>query len=172
MKWIEKIDVSDIIIRHIKTLSDASTKKATVGDYLLFLIFPISTTLILITLNLYLNKDFVDILCTSLSIFIGLFFNVIVLVFDLVSKTERNSVKNDLLKELLINISFEIFISVFCILFAILSLADNNYIKLLSNSATYFLTSLFLTTLLMILKRTFTVFIKEVENPNGVSSKF
>lgn len=172
MKWIEKIDVSDIIKRHLMTLSDASTKKATVGDFMLFLFFPLFVTFILIKLELYLEKEFVDILCTSLSIFIGLFFNVIVLIFDLVGRTERNSVKNDLLKELLINISFEIFISVFCIVFAVLSLSKNGYIKLISNSITFFLTSLFLTTLLMILKRTFSVFIKEVENPNGVSSKY
>ena len=172
MKWIEKINVADIILRHIKTLTNTTTKKAEFGDFLLFLIFPTSATVILLYLKLYLNKDLVDILCTSLSIFIGLFFNVIVLIFDLVNKTKRESVKNDLLKELLINISFEIFISVFCILFAVASLSDNCYIKYSSNLITFFLTSLFFVTLLMILKRTFNVFIKEVESPDSVNSEF
>lgn len=172
MKLIEKINVYDVIVRHLKTLTNASTKKAESGDYFLFLIFPIIVTSILLYFKIYLNKDFVGILATSLSIFIGLFFNVIVLMFDLVNKTKRESVKNLLLKELLLNISFEIFISVFCILFSIISLCENCYIKLISNAISYFLTTLFFTTLLMILKRTFNIFIKELEDPDSVNSDY
>jgi hypothetical protein len=172
MKVFEKINILEIIYRHIATLTNVSTKKHEGSDYLLFLFFPISVVLALFYFNLLLTKDFVNILCTCLSIFVGLFFNVIVLIFDLVNKSEKESLKNDLLKELLINISFEIFISVFCILFSIIALVDNVIISKIANGITFFLTALFFINLLMILKRTFELFIKEFEGSENFVSKY
>jgi hypothetical protein len=163
-KIFEKVNVVVIVEKHLQTLVNAQTKKHELGDYVTFLFIPSIVSLALIWFGFLLNKDFVGIICSILSIFVGLFFNVIVIIFDIVKREAGKKMKVEFLRELLYNISFTILISVFCIVLSLCSIIEQVYIRYVTNFATYFLAVLFLMTVLMILKRMFMLFSKEIDD--------
>jgi len=159
----DKINILEIVKNHISTLVDARTKKAGLGDYLLFYIIPIVVSTILLLLKIKLDKDAVAIISGSLSLFVGLFFNIIVLIFDLISRDDRTNNQITQLREVIHNISFIILLSIVCIIFSFISLADNCYIQIFGLFFTYALCILFLNTVLMILKRMNIFFDAEIQ---------
>jgi len=159
----EKINFSKIIVSHLRTLQNANTKKAGLGDYVTFLVTPLVFALFLTWAKVPLKNDAINIIITTLSIFVGLMFNIIVLIFDIVKRDARQHVKNEVLKQLLANISFEILISVFSILSTLGTFFENSYLKIAFSFITYFSLAVFLLTLLMILKRMYNVFKNEID---------
>lgn len=172
----EKINLTRIVSDHTKTLINQNKKQSTFDDYFTFLIIPISISFILVYFGFFLDLNMVSLICTSLSIFVGLLLNIIVLLFDLVSKDQYPN-KTQLLKEMLSNISFTIVLSVLCILFSFPCLIDHDittnmygvfpYCKAaliwIFHLFEYFLLAEFLMTLLMILKRMYALFADEIE---------
>lgn len=159
----DKINCWKIVTSHVATLRNANTKKADVGDYFTFLVVPLMAATALIVWSVPLKNDAINIIITTLSIFVGLMFNIIVLIFDIVKRDAHQRVKNEVLKQLLANISFEILISVFAILLTLLTFFDNGRVKKIATFGTYFLLAVFLLTLLMILKRMYNVFKNEID---------
>jgi len=159
----KKINISQIVKNHFATLQNANTKKADWDDYFTFLVIPILTSAILIYFKIYLKTDAINIIISSLSILVGLLFNVVVLIFDIIKRDKSNDIKNTVLRQILSNIAFTILLSIVSILLTLFTYTDNSTIKIIFNAIVYFLLTNFIMTVLMILKRMFHLFHSEIE---------
>lgn len=201
MKLFDRINIVQIFIKHFNTLYDhgvltwTGKRKMPFADKFTFFYFPatIAFTLV-IPLQLYINDNYLNIIITSLSIFVGLLFGFLTLVFDIVKNertvgqnpdaTHEQKLKFKLVKELFINIAFAIALSILSIIAALLTrfhptpiilqlqkLACYSYIKQLylwtTNLVAVFLVLLFIATLLMILKRFFIIFTNDFNDNNS-----
>jgi|LDZT01.1.fsa_nt_gi hypothetical protein len=171
---IEKINISRIIKDHINTLKDYETGKYYFWDFVLFFITPLIVSIILIKYHIIIDKDMANALITSLSIFAALLFNLLLLIYDITRKevkreaARNNKVKTDLLKQIFCNISFSILVSVFAISISLLIFLNislnitilernlvvtNTQIRCFLSIFIYYLTTSFILTLFMVLKR-------------------
>lgn len=153
-----KINILQIVVDHLDTLKDANTQRISFFDILLFIIAPLSGAVIVVFCFDYLmGEGLVNILIASLSIFVGLLLNLLVIIFDVITKVNgpgiSSKLKKDFLKEIYSNISFCILISIVNIGFLVLTLASNPYIKTIGNVIADTLLLVFGITLLMVLKR-------------------
>ena len=156
-----KINPKSIITDHLQTLINHRTGKPMKTDYIVFFGIPLIIALIFVCLfKISLDQKAGNILITSLSIFAALLFNLLLLVYDIVRKEEKNPLIIKALKQVFANISFSIFISIVTVFLLLIDFFFNDII----NSWCYIIAScfdfiiywfvaLFTLTLLMILKR-------------------
>jgi len=164
----EKMNISRIIFDHISTLKDYGSGKYKLGDIIIYIGLPIIVSILLIYFNFILNSNMVGILITAMAIFAGLFFNLLVLVYDVTLKSNKtkedpNGIKSSLLRETYANISFSIFISLIMLILLIsFYLFDENrgYVMCIS-FLVYLLFSVFILTTFMVLKRIHILLSKE-----------
>lgn len=169
-KIFVKINIKNIVTSHWETLVNDNTKKQSFDDYLTFIIVPIIISGFLVAFRCFLKDTAINILITTLSIIIGLLFNVIVIIFDIVKRNNRQKIKNKILEQLLANISYTIVISIFTIIVTLFTYIDNEIVRLVTNFIIYSVLVHFLFTVLMILKRMYIIFsdeIKDLENDKG-----
>lgn len=163
----DKINAIEIIQEHFHTLKSNKTGKISASDIFLFFIIPLFISLLLTHLNILLDKDIVNTMATSSSLFAGLLLNLLLLVFDLTDKIGDDEPKiQEALKQLYLNISFSILVSILIILFLLaffLNPSSNLYIKILS-FLTYYLLFVFILTLLMVLKRIYKMLSRKFNN--------
>ena len=162
MKILNKINVRRIVENHCASIRNINTGKPDLDDYMTFVAIPVVVASILISFGIFLKNDVINIIITTLSIFVGLMFNIIVIIFDIVKRHPDHKVKNAVLKEILANVSFAILLSLTCIVFTIITYVPNCFASRLANWISYFLITLFVITLLMILKRMYNVFEDEM----------
>lgn len=142
----DKINIAQIVRSHLDTLKNDNTKKAGWDDYLTFLVLPVTVALVLLAFDVRLNERSTNIIITSLSILVGLLFNVIVLLFDLVSKNGKRSLKNRILKEVLANITFSVLLAIISIILTLLANLPYASIVCVVEFCLYFLLTQFLLT--------------------------
>ena len=166
-----KINVTEIVKDHLDTLRDYATGKIMIGDIIIFFIFPLLAALFVVFILQFLLTDAAaNVLVTSLSVFSALLFNLLLLIYDIIRKEERHQKpKNKMpkfLKEIYSNISFSILIAVICIAILLLTFLDisNQYFNHFLSFTVYFLVSLFILTLFMILKRIHVLLKKEIDS--------
>ncbi len=109
-----KINVCEIILGHIATLSDPAGKRS-FSDYITFFLIPGGVALIGVFSNYNLNKDVSSMLVNFGAIFTALLLSVLVLVYD--QEGKLNSVKDsdplyEAKKKLLNNIYYNICFSI------------------------------------------------------------
>jgi len=135
--------------------------------YFYFFGVPLITSFLLLYFKLILSKDVVNILSVSLSVFTALLLNLLLLVYNIVRRPEFNSRKTvfkDLLKEIFSNISFAILTAILTLIILVVVLVESNLLKsYLCMFLVYYLSSLFVLTLLLILKRVHVLLSKEFE---------
>jgi len=167
-----KVNIVKIVKHHISTLKNYRTNKYSVGDFILFFGIPLFIAVIFVYFNISLTHNLTSLLITSLSIFAALLFNLLLLIYDIVQKTKnRNTLKIRFLKEVYSNISFCILIAILAVVILIFISIFNNrndlfiyrIFNLIFNFMAYYLITLFLLTLFMILKRIHVLLYKEVE---------
>lgn len=173
---IEKINTFKIIRDHIHTLKNYKTGKYSLWDFILFFCVPFLISIALIYFDLLLNKDIVNVLVASLSIFAALLFNLLLLTYDIIKKNssvEVNPLKVNFLKEIYANISFSVLVAISTVIlllvyFLILQnyccflIMEDYHITQFLMGGIYFLVSLFILTLLMVLKRIHILLFKEI----------
>lgn len=172
-----KININKIIVDHIHTLRDYSKvveyrknpgkmKKRELyskSDFFIFFILPIIISIFLLYFEFLPNDNTLIGLVTSLSIFSALLFNLLLIIYDIMQKTTNNKVKKELLREMYSNISFCILIAICTTIFAILGLIiKENIIFLVLSFLVYYLFTLFILTILMVLKRTHALLSREI----------
>lgn len=163
MKVLEKINIVDIVKNHLATLVNDNSKKSEFSDWLTFLIIPLIVASNLVYFKVDLSDRATNIVITTLSILVGLLFNVIVILFDILKRDNSEKIKNVLLKQLLTNISYSIFTSLFIIFLTVLSFFDNKIWVVVCTFFVYFFLTHFALTVLMILKRIYALFLNEME---------
>jgi hypothetical protein len=166
--WFARIDVSDIVQNHLKSLSNANTTKSEFSDYLIFLIIPILVAVILPVLKIFLSDTIINIIITSLSIFVGLFFNVIVLIISTMCTKEDDPIKKQFLTEIIDNISYIIFISLVTIVTCIFASQNVDLIHQILNGICFFFLVHFFMTMLLVLKRIYKLFKHQMDSNNSV----
>lgn len=113
-----KVNVTDILLGHIGTLSDPAGKRS-IGDYVTFFLVPILVAGLGMLAGYNLNKDVSSMLVNFGAIFTALLLSVLVLVYDQESKLESKKgaeplyeSKKKLLSQLYFNICFSILSSI------------------------------------------------------------
>lgn len=153
-----KINILGIIIGHFKTLTYYEDTKISAGDILLFYIFPLILSGVIIFWEILINTEVATALMSALAIFAGLLFNLLLLAHGLIKSIEGTDQvskdKKELLRQLYLNISYSIVITLVAFLPIIVNfLAKNYYLKCITSFFTYFLIINFSLTMLMVLKR-------------------
>jgi hypothetical protein len=172
MKILEKINVGKIIFKHIETLKNYNTNKLGFDDFITFILLPLIGTGLLIYFDIGLNDRATNIIITTLSILVGLLFNVIVIIFDIIKRDSTKKIKNKLLEELLTNISYSILLSILIIVFTLLTYINNELSKTIFTGIVYFLIGNYFLTVLMVLKRMYQLFdneLKEIGKNTGAN---
>lgn len=158
----KKLDVSQIVTDHIRTLRNYGAARVSVGDLFVFFGLPaLLAALILYVFKTPVDKAAANILITSLSIFSALLLNLLMLIYDLVRKEEGITGPDDkspaaqLLREIFSNISYSIVVSVFCVAILLIAYLDIRSVVFLQvfSLVVYFLVLQFLFTLFMVLRR-------------------
>lgn len=162
-KILNKINIGRIVTSHLKTLRNDNTEKVGLDDLFTFLVLPILGATFLSYFHIELNDSATNIIITTLSILVGLLFNVIVIIFDIIKRDNSKKLKNKLLNELLTNISYSIVLSILIISITLLTFIDNCYLKIGATWIVYFLIGNYFLTVLMILKRMYIMFINELD---------
>jgi hypothetical protein len=147
MKIIGRLGISVIFKRHFQTFYNyglyewTGKKKVPIPDVLTFLVLPFVISILLVWFDNAIMKSISSLIVTCLSIFIGLLFNLLILIFDL-SKRETDKIKNieqqkddtedkqltlkaertalELIKELFVNIAYAIALSILCVIIILL----------------------------------------------------
>jgi hypothetical protein len=173
MNIFNKIGVLSIVKDHYKTLENYNTQKVYYPDIFLFFIFPLIIAFFLTSLQVLLSDTIANALITSFSVFAALLFNLLLLVYDISGKPPTNHMseervgnKKEILKQIYINVSFSILISVIEVIVLILyflkvktcnlwgiSICFISEIPPFLSFIVFYLTGVFVLTLLMILKR-------------------
>lgn len=148
MKFLNRISLSEIIKSHCSTFYDDAylriegKKRIPLGDKIIFIVIPIIIAIILLTSEFFITETYLNIILTCLSIFAGLLFGLLSLVFELTKNIKKeveiikiNPIVGDTLfkklaheelkyrisKELFVNIGFAIIVSILTIICAILT---------------------------------------------------
>jgi hypothetical protein len=170
--FFSKINISGIIKDHLGTLKNYGSNSYSVSNILLFFVLPFVFSIVFVyVFDLSLNKDVIGILINVFSIFAGFLFNLLVLVYDVISKVVKatstplaNQHKINLLEEIYFNISFEILLSlVNVLLLAFASLFQQKLISPILSIFVFWFVILFTLTLLMVLKRVHKLLSDEIE---------
>lgn len=164
----DKINATKIVRDHVATLKSFDTDKYSSSDFLLFFFFPLLLSGILVYFKFILSKDFINILATSLSIFAALLLNLLLLIYDILRKSEKTDsnykLKAKFLKQIYANISFCILISIVTIVFLIIASLNIKQLESILAFGIYSLVFIFVLTLFMVLKRVHILLSKEVSS--------
>ncbi len=174
---LSRINILSIIKDHFGTLNNLNspTKKISCQDTLLFLATPLITSLSLVYFNFTFKQQLGN-LIAAISIFGGFLFNLLAIIYSQFDKIkldadkEDNKLKIRFVKEIHTNISFCIVLSITIVLTLLLSTVDipnfthNWFFNKIIIGINYFLMTLFLLTLIMVLNRVYILLKKESEN--------
>ncbi|EOU1903033.1 hypothetical protein GZ979_001275 [Clostridium perfringens] len=158
----EKVNVTDIIKKHISTLKLFGGNKIEKNDINLFFIMPIFIALLIL---MYINIDDtrIGIIVTAFTIFIGLLFNIlaILLAFD----GERNrKLDREYMRQVLYNVSFSIIVAIVVIVISMLRFINFKcYIYYVLDFILIYLVCVFILSLFMVLKRLFNLLVKKID---------
>jgi hypothetical protein len=136
----DRVDISSLWNYHLSTFYHYekqqfyNKKEIPFSDKLLFGLMPILLTIIFCWCGLFFNNNYVNISLTCLSIFVGLLFGLLTLIYGLVQENDKidqstvkvedkrkTEAKINLTKHLFINIAFSIVLSVASIIFILLT---------------------------------------------------
>jgi len=173
---LSKIDIFKILKDHFDTLRDFNTGDISKKDCATFFIVPLFISSIFEYLGYFISENLAIALITAFSIIIGLLLNLLIIIFDIVNKTDRrnggedktprkdDALKLKFLKEIYSNISFTIFISIFNVIILLFTFTNIKELKSISDFLSVYIMSCFIFTLLMILKRIHILLSKEFPN--------
>ena len=159
-----------IVVAQIDTLRDFRTKRLSPLALILFFGIPLVAVAVLHAGEITLNENSANILITSMSIFAALLFNLLMLVYDVVSRgpsphppmsdeeREYAAIRQRFLSEIFSNISFAIFASVVVVLVLLGLVVVSGRANRWFSDVVFFCTTIFLMTLFMVLQRVHSLF--------------
>lgn len=172
---LDKVNILCIWRDHLDTLRDFGTGERRGADVMLFFATPMLVVTLAIVIHGPMDGTEVAILITAFSIFAALLLNLLLLIFGLVRRNKSSDdvladQRIELLRETYSNISFCILISIAAIALLLLYLLDSRHnfvipgLDYLMSSFVYYMTTVFLLTLVMVLKRVHILLSKEIED--------
>ncbi len=177
---LNKLGLLAIIKDHIGTLKNHRTNKLYYPDIFLFFILPLIISLLLIIFKVLLNDTMANALITSFSVFAALLFNLLLLIYDVSSKSfinpnhkDKQGLKKEILRQIYINISFCIIVCIYAVVVLIFYfLKIKNCVFIIASICSlppilsflvYYISGLFILTLFMVLKRIYKLLKEEFE---------
>ncbi|HEX9221987.1 MAG TPA: hypothetical protein VF860_01520 [Candidatus Acidoferrales bacterium] len=173
-----KINISRIVAAQVRTLRNNATQTYSVFDLVLFFVFPILLGVAGAYYGWKFNGEALNALLAAFSIFAGLLLNLLILVYTLSSQTEHPPVlakaRLGLVKELHDNIAYSILVSIVIVVVSMVAVAHLNMHEKQGEPAftarwvaglIIFLTTNFVLTLLMILKRIYIMLNQAIDKP-------
>lgn len=163
-----KINIISIIVDHVNTLRNFDKylkyqknpekmhKYQVYSKIDLFVFFglPLIISASLGYINIILNDNTLGVIITSLTIFSALLFNLLLIIYDVTQKPTTNQVKKVFLEELYSNISFCILVAIITTIFAVTAIILKiPIVYTIASLIIYYFFTIFMLTLLMILKR-------------------
>ncbi|MBS0345315.1 MAG: hypothetical protein JSR69_02555 [Proteobacteria bacterium] len=158
----KKLSFGRIILSHLRTMRDHSTGRASIPDFFVFFVVPLIFGGFF-SVYYQLNKDILNSIITSASIFAGLLLNLLVLIYSLVAKFKLDGkvwgAKKTLLEETFSNISFCILVSVLLVVACMMAFRTDEELKCagvlksVEDGIVYYFTAMLVLHLLMVLKR-------------------
>ena len=176
---LSKVNISRIVLDHVRTLRDYQTSKYRTTDFFLFFGVPAIVTGALIYFYGDLRPNLLTIVATSLSVFAALLFNLLLLAYDLIGKhagldASAIALRRRFLREVVSNISFAILVALTAIVSVLTLVLVNgcSVAEYVFSSMVYYSVTLFLLTLLMLLKRVHVLLYDEAarDTPNNSAS--
>ena len=173
-----KISVFHIIQDHLSTLRvyrGGNAKKISVSgwDIFLFYVVPLFAAIVIYFWgNLSLDDEVISTLITSLSIFAALLFNLLILIYDIITKREHSKRMTEFLREIYANVSYSVLISVLSVVAVLCGLLhfSAKWAVIGINLVGFYLVTHFILTLFMILKRTHALLAAEMRERNRESA--
>jgi hypothetical protein len=172
-----RINIYSIIRDHFKTLRNLNGSSGSIywKDFIVFILIPLIVSTFL-SFKDYSFENQLGNLIAGISIFGGFLFNLLAIIYGQMDKIKSdtesekdNKIKKIFIKEIHVNISFCIVLSILIVLSLLLTSIDipmnsyKNIIKKIIITVNYFLMSLFLLTLLMILNRVYILLKRDSE---------
>ncbi len=174
---LDKVNITKIVRDHLGTFKDNSTGRYRPLDFLLFFLVPLFVAVGFVGLLGSLPTNLVGVIATSLSIFTALLLNLLLLAYNIARNSESprdervQEMKENLFHEIFSNIAFAVLVALVTVVSVLVFGAMNECASLLvSNmlsSVIYYLGTLFLLTLLMLLKRVYTLLSNEQVTSNN-----
>ena len=168
---LDKVNITKIVRDHLGTLKDNSTRKFRTLDFLLFFLVPLFVAVGFVLLLGALPTNLIGVIATSLSIFTALLLNLLLLAYNITRSSESPSdegigeMREKLFHEIFSNIAFAVLVAlvtVGCVLiFGVVSDCASQLTTAVLSGVIYYLGTLFLLTLLMLLKRVYALLSNE-----------
>ena len=150
-----KIDVRMIIGDHFATLRDEGTSKISRTDIAVICGIPIAVGLVAYFLCFRIPDQYIGTLISVFAIFVGLLFNVQVLIYNFSDRDEPQDVttRNELLRQSFANISYAILVSLAVVILLSFLLFSSGWLEAALEAIVVALAINFVLSLLMVLKR-------------------
>lgn len=174
-----KVNLTIICRHHLRTLINTGEERVSRSQVFLFFVAPIIASALILYFFSTLDDRFIEILITAMSILTGLLFNLIVLLYDIINKTNddfqklellgnkldagKKKIRIDFLRHIFSNISFGILLALVSIPFLVVGLSHNKYLKLSADFVALSLLLMFFLLMMMILKRVHILLAKEFQ---------
>ena len=168
---LDKVNISKIVRDHLATFKDHSTRKYRPLDFLLFFLVPLLVAAGFVGLLGPLPTNLIGVIATSLSIFTALLLNLLLLTYNITRSSASPSdegiqeMRERLCHEIFSNIAFAVLVALvtvgavltFGVMSDCASLVDTQVLS----AVIYYFGTLFLLTLLMLLKRVYALLSNE-----------
>ena len=175
---LTKLNVIGIVTDHFRTLRAYNSRSNSWGEIGLLYGVPALAAIVMLVFGFTVSDETANILITSLSVFAALLLNLLLMLFDSLSKVQQGNAeqvekaRKELIRETYANISYSILVALACISiligFAIWDLGINNLaitlLKQIASGLVYFLVLNFLLTLFMVLKRIHVLLSRELDH--------
>jgi hypothetical protein len=171
---MNKINIIPIVLGHIRTLRNNATGKVSAADVCLFFGLPLLFAGFGLHSKWTLSVGALNSVLAAFSIFAGLLFNLLVLVYTFSTDTAQPNalakVRGTVIRELHDNISYAVLIAILIVIVALTTIARLEVVQAKSagpyaSFIVFYFTVNFAFTLLMILKRIHTILRQRFEQP-------
>ena len=169
-----KIDVTSIIVDHLRTLRNFPSDRVSLSDVCLFYVLPVAIAILAYYSDLVVKADFYNVSITFFGIFVALLLNIQVAIFGIfirkwdspsdvksaLSVANKLDQRKLLLGEINSNVSYLILV---CCVSLIISLVayTKSHVSGTLPALTVLIYTHFMLTLFMIIKRVYAIFQKE-----------
>lgn len=167
----DKVNILKIVRDHLGTLKDNSTGRYRPHDFLLFFLMPLIVAAVFVRLYGSLPASLIGVIVTSLSIFTALLLNLLLLAYNITRNSESSrgehirQMREKLFHEIFSNIAFAVLIALVTVVVVLYfgTMSDSPSLpgKIILSAIIYYFGTLFLLTLLMLLKRVYSLLSNE-----------
>jgi O-antigen/teichoic acid export membrane protein len=161
-----KIDVRDIVRDHVATLVSYRTKQRSLSDVVTFFVLPSLFGAVMLSRGYVLMRESCNVLITTLAVFAGLLFNLLVLVHTLMRRADSRVSPDEsaLVQQIASNISFATLVALFSLVPLTAQAVRNqeDRIGIVLSAIAFAVIANLCLTLLMILKRVHTLLRNEM----------